>query len=230
VADIKPIFDTAISRLKSVPRRDEAFDYDEANRRIVDIFQDVYTNGFSGIPLAGRKPFYVFDAIGQLLDHDKTWRYIIGTLGDIGAACVKAQKPDLAMMAFQQALETASKRDPKLFKFKEELGNVLTTAKTSLQAASLTWQTEIRIYDFFLSMLRILDRSDPETTTKEAIAQILEDKGDTYGDNKRTSDATQMYRQAIETYKAIRAKSESKYEWDNKITDLENKTKSPRSR
>jgi hypothetical protein len=176
VADIKPIYDDAIDRLLWADPRG-AVDRDAAIQRIIGVFKVVYANDLIGAALTG-KPFYVFDVIGQYFDQDKIWRNIIGTLGDIGSSYIDAEKLDLARMAFEQALETARKRDASLFRFKEELNQVVSGATTSLRNEHLTpLESKIRIYDFFLTMLRTLDRSDTDTTTKQTIAQTLEDEG-----------------------------------------------------
>jgi hypothetical protein len=219
VVDVRPIFDNAISLLRSVPQR-EAFDYDKARQKIIDLFEEVYTHSLIGVPLDGRKPFYIFDVIGQYLTDDAMWGYIVATLGSMGVAYVEAQKTDVAMLAFQQMLESARKKDYTLLRFNGELTRIRSNA---LGIYSLDWQIEIKLIDFFLDVLRILDGSDPETASKEAIAQLLERKGDTLDEHEQKTDARAAYRLAVATYRAIRAKSESKEEWDSKIQDLNEK-------
>lgn len=236
LADVKAVFDSGSRRYMAVPRVDgkpvfDQKDQENANTRIIDIFEGIYSTRLDTTSLAGRKPFAIFDLIGQFLSQDSMWLYTVQALGNISARYIRSQKTDVAVLALQQALESASKKDRTLKQFSDPLIDAAVFSKDALAEAKLNYAAQLKIYETCLSILRALDRPDAgenAETIKNKLGEMLDAQGDFYADNKKIVEARGAYNNAIAVYRLARVKSDSKDSYDDKVKTLQQKIRDVR--
>jgi tetratricopeptide (TPR) repeat protein len=233
LSDVKVIFDNALSGYMGVPRSPQKSSFDAndrkaASRKVIDIFVDVYSNRVDTTSVAGRKPFAIFDLIGQFLNQDEMWNLTIETLGNIAKSYVQSQNFDVAVAALQQGLESAQKKDRSLRQFAIPLMNMVDAAKGQLAGSQANVTGPMSVYTQCFTILQTLERSNASERPDEvraAIADTYEAQGDLYANSQRIPLARQAYQQAIRDYWNARAKSGGRQTYADQIQNLTQKIK-----